>query len=177
MVEAFDAHSLPSGAMERLIRDRQNLSNAETEDFLRRVSESWSEGRSRLWQRDYSSVDAYLHSVEPNRDNWQAAVGDPNLAQLPPPEGEITWSPFIDNEEMLARWITLPISGGLRSRAILALPKERSGSHPLVIAQHGVGSSPEKVMGFDDPAGAYKAYGLELVRAGYAVLAHGSGGV
>jgi dienelactone hydrolase len=42
---------------------------------------------------------------------------------------------------------------------------------PLVIAQHGIGSHPERTFGLLDEGGAYHCYSRELVKAGFAVLA------
>ena len=66
---------------------------------------------------------------------------------------------------MLVYWV------GLRGRGILAVPKGRDEPIPLVIAQHGIGSSPERVFGLDDPADIYKGYGRRLVEEGFAVIA------
>lgn len=168
----YDARSVPESVVRRVIDERQYLTRAESEDFLRSLAAAWQSRRQqRLWKRDYSSVAAYLASVEENRRRWQAAIGDPGALDPPPPTGEVTWEPFLDDDTMHARWISVPVSGTMRVRAILALPKGRPGPLPLVLAQHGISSSPEKVMGFDDPGGYYAAYGQALVREGYAVLA------
>ena len=167
-----DVRNVSDATVKRVIGDRQFLTKAETEDFLRNLAAYWESRRQQtLWQRDYSSIEAYLRSVEPNRRRWQAAVGDPSELELPPPEGDVEWEPFLNDDTVEARWISVPVSGRMRVRAILALPKRRTGPLPIVLAQHGISSSPEKVMGFDDPTGAYARYGLELARAGYAVLA------
>ena len=50
-------------------------------------------------------------------------------------------------------------------------PQRAARPGPLVIAQHGIGSSPERVFGLDDPADIYKGYGRRLVEAGFAVAA------
>lgn len=98
-------------------------------------------------------------------------MGDLSDLELPESAEEVEWEPFQDDDKIEARWVSVPVAAGLRARAILALPKERNGPLPIVLAQHGVTSSPEKAMGFDDPGGAYARYGTELVHAGYAVLA------
>ncbi|MEM2960404.1 MAG: hypothetical protein QXU67_02230, partial [Candidatus Bathyarchaeia archaeon] len=63
------------------------------------------------------------------------------------------------------------LSDHICARAILALPRKTSGKAPLVICQHGLVSSPERVFGFDDPEGLYRAYGRRLAEKGFAVLA------
>lgn len=171
MVRHGDAAHLPAAAIARMAADRQRLLRTETQDFLRSLSAGWAERQQELWARDYTSVDAYLRSVHPNRVRWQAALGSRALAGSPAPEADVAWQPFVVNDEMIARWLTVPVAGGLYARALLALPARRSGPVPLVIAQHGISSSPERVMGFGDDELLYHAYGRELVRAGFAVLA------
>lgn len=118
---------MPESVIQRMIGDRQFVTRAETEDFLRDVAQTWEREREqRLWQRDYSSIPAYLASVEPNRKRWQEAVGDPSTLQLPEPAGEVEWEPFLEDDETQARWISVPVSGGLRARAILALPSSNA---------------------------------------------------
>ncbi len=155
------------GVVRRVIADRQSLLRRETEDFLRAESEAYPTRQEQYWQRDYSSPEALVASVAPNRQRWLAAVGDFG----PPDAGEAETEPFYEDAHAVARWITLPLYGNLRARGVLALPKGATRSLPLVIAQHGIGSSPERVFGFDDDSGLYHAYGRRLVEAGYAVLA------
>jgi dienelactone hydrolase len=82
--------------------------------------------------------------------------------------------PWYTGERFDAWWLTVGLLGGprgLRGRGILALPRGRLGPAPLVVAQHGIASSPERVFGLDDPADLYKGYGRRLAEAGFAVLA------
>jgi len=163
-------HERPE-VIERVMNDKQRLVKTETEDFLRSLAAQWIDSGQRLWNRDYSSPERYLTSVEPNRDRWLAAVGDPSSLELPAPQGEVTWEPFIEGDEVIAQWLILPVAGSLRAHGVLALPKGASGKVPLVIAQHGIGSSPETVMGLTGSNGAYHSYGRQLLRHGFAVLA------
>ncbi len=155
------------GLIRRVISDRQGLLRRETEDFLRAESEAYAERQSRYWERDYSSPEALVASVDPNRRRWLAAVGDFGV----PADGPAETEPFLEDEHCTAHWVMLPLYGSLRARGVLALPKRAAGRRPLVIAQHGIGSSPEKVFGLDDDSGLYHAYGRRLVEEGYAVLA------
>jgi dienelactone hydrolase len=155
----------------RRIRDRQSLLRREVEDYLRGVILDYEPRRAAYWQRDYASVKAFVRSVEPNRRRWQEAVGvfeDDGTALEPALE------PWYEGERFAAWWVTVGLLGGprgLRGRGILALPKGRRGPAPLVIAQHGIGSSPERVFGLDDPSDIYKGYGRRLAQEGFAVIA------
>lgn len=162
---AFEAGA---GLLARGQGDRQGLVRKEIEDMLRTRSEDYPDRAKQYWQRDYSSVEAYLQSVEGNRERWRAAVGDfgPPAADMNP-----QLETFAENDHLIAHWVTLDLYGAYRARAVLALPKNAPRPCPLVIAQHGIGSSPERVMGFGDDAGLYHCYGQRLAEAGYAVLA------
>ena len=162
-----DAERKSPEEIRRGIEDRQSLHRRETEDYLRQVTFQYPERQARLWHRDYSSLPAYLKSVEPNRRHWQQAVGEFEPAGDLKPQ----WEPFLDDERVLARWLTLEVLPGLHARAILGLPKKARGPVPLVVCQHGIGSSPERVFGFDDPQNIYKGFGRQLTEQGFAVLA------
>lgn len=162
---AFDAQP---GLVARATGDRQGLMRKETEDYLRAVSEAYPERAARYWTRDYSSLEAYLASVEPNRRRWLEAVGNfgsPREDMAP------TFEPFAENEHFRAHWVNLNLYGDLRGRGVLALPKTGQAPYPLVIAQHGIGSSPERCFGLGDDQDLYHSYAQRLVEAGYAVLA------
>ena len=163
-----DADEAAPELLQRAVADRQHLLRCETEDFLRNRCADYESRRLAHWQRDYSSVEAFLASVEPNRQRWREALGHlggPTGA----PEAEV--EPFLEDDQLLAHWVTTEVWPGLSARAVFALPKQCPGPRPLVICQHGIGSSPERVFGFDDPSAIYHAYGRRLCEAGYAVLA------
>ncbi len=171
MASFTDAKGVPGSVMSRVIADHQQLAKNEAEDLLRDLSHAWADRRGQWWQRDYSSPEAYERSVKINRQNWLAALGDPNAQPLPAPVGDVEREPFLADDDLVAEWISVPVSGHMQARALLARPKGAFDRLPLVLAQHGLHSSPEKIFGFDDSGGAYHAYGRHLVRAGYAVLA------
>ncbi|MZQ47940.1 MAG: hypothetical protein GT598_02930 [Bacteroidales bacterium] len=133
------------------------------EDFLVDYLVDQYDKRSELlWNRDYSSVDAFLRSVEPNRSRWRSAViKPPVLVKTAPLHKE----PY-NIEGVTAEWIELPL-GSLTAQAILAFPSKGSiGKVPLIIVQHGIASSPETT--FRD--GNYHAYAKALLDNGFAVL-------
>lgn len=154
--------------VKRAVDDRQHLLRVEIEDYLRQQALAMPERREQLWRRDYRSVEAFLESVRPSRERWQEAMGEvePSVQPL-----TADCAPFLETDALRAEWVTLPFLGHYRARAVLALPKGGRPPYPLVLAQHGLGSSPERVFGFDDPSNIYKAYGRLLVEAGFAVLA------
>jgi dienelactone hydrolase len=168
MSDLLNPYEQRSDVVGRLIKDRQDLLRREAEDYLRGIILDYEPRRASYWHRDYSSVDAFEKSVEPNRRRWHETIG---LF-----EGEGTpMNPVLDlwydGERFTAWWITIGLLGNLRGRAILAIPKRGAGPFPLVIAQHGIGSSPERVFGLDDPSNIYKGYGRWLAEEGFAVIA------
>lgn len=152
----------------RWVGDRQRLLRHETEDYLRDLIMDYEPRQQARWNRDYSSIAAFEKSVEPNRQRWRRTIGlfEPDGIDLDP-----VLEPWYEDDEIAACWLTFNLLGGLRGRGILALPKNRPAPAPLVIAQHGIGSSPERVFGLDDPADIYKGYGRQLAREGFAVIA------
>lgn len=162
---AFEA---APGLVARGISDRQNLLRRETEDYLRALSLDYAQRQREYWKRDYSSIEAFVDSVRPNRERWRAAMGE-----FGPPAEEMDprVEPFAENEHFRAEWVTLNLYGNLRARGVFAVPKVGEGPFPTVICQHGIGSSPEKTFGFDDGGGIYHAYAQRCLEAGFAVIA------
>ena len=118
---------------------------------------------AKLWNRDYSSADALVRSVEPNRSRWEAVIKPPVLRK-----GTLQRRPY-PLQGVQAEWLTLPL-GSITAEAILAFPVGASKDRPapLIIAQHGIGSGPETT--FED-GDSYHAYAKALLDAGFAVLA------
>ena len=118
------------------------------------------------WHRDYSSVDAFVRSVEPNRERWRKMLNPPVLEKT----GQLTRRSHGPLADLKAEWITLPL-GSLTAEGVLVFPPGASPGTPvpLVIAQHGIGSTPESPFG--PPESGYHGYGRELLNAGFAVLA------
>lgn len=119
---------------------------------------------AKRWQRSYTGVDAFLRSVEPNRARYRAIFSPPGLERTGPAQRKP--SAAVPGCE----WITIPL-GPLKAEALLAFPENTSRPAPLVLAQHGIGSFPERVFGVDDPNNLYHDYGHALLRQGFAVLA------
>jgi dienelactone hydrolase len=164
-----DPYRADSATTSRWISDRQRLLRHEAEDALRAEILDYHQRQSQYWARDYSSVHAFVESVGPNRERWAAAVGVPPRPDRP---FEARLEPWFEDERLQVWWLTVDFLGSLQARALFALPRTAQPQRPpLVIAQHGIGSSPEKVFGIDDDPDIYKAYGRRLAEEGFAVLA------
>ncbi|MFD1628320.1 alpha/beta hydrolase family protein [Pseudopedobacter beijingensis] len=118
-----------------------------------------------LWNRDYSSIPAYIRSVQPNVLRWKDVVIKPPMLRK---SGEIKRTAY-NFEGLAGEWIELPL-GNISAKGILVMPKNASKNKPvpLVIVQHGAGSSPERPFTADGKS--YYAYAKTLVEAGFAVL-------
>ncbi|HEU0142512.1 MAG TPA: dienelactone hydrolase family protein, partial [Bryobacteraceae bacterium] len=149
------------------IVERNDAYGRELEQHLQNyLIEQYPERASRAWKRDYSSQQAFLKSVGPNRDRYKKFLSPPELRVT----GPVQRRPRPLRELPQAEWISVPL-GSLKAEGLLVFPKNTSGRVPLVIAQHGIGSFPERVFGVDDPGNAYHDYGHALVEQGFAVLA------
>jgi len=162
-----NAFETAPGLIDRGVSDRQHLLRNETYDLMRELSLDYAARQAEYWDRDYSSEEAYLRSVEPNRQRWLAAVGD-----FGPPEQDMAaeLEPFAENENFRAEWVTINLYDRLRGRGVLAVPKGGRPPFPVVICQHGIGSSPERTFGFGDDAHLYHSYAQGCLEAGFATL-------
>ena len=161
--------SVAEGNLEQLEEKRTDDYAAQLEAYLRKwLVDEYPQRAAKAWNRDYTSVEAFLKSVEPNRRRWLRVIKPPELEKT----GDLGRRPHPPLAELNAEWLTLPL-GGLTAEGLLALPADVSPQNPvpLVITQHGIGSFPERTFGLMDQGGAYHRYAEELLKAGFAVLA------
>jgi hypothetical protein len=144
--------------------DRTNAYAAQLENYLKLyLVDQYNERAVNAWHRDYSSIDAFKRSVESNRRRWESVViKPPVLTKSGPPVRR----PFLI-EDIQGEWIELPL-GDITAQAFLAFPSGAGKQNPvpIVIVQHGIGSTPETTF----RGGNYHAYAKELLKAGFAVL-------
>ena len=160
-----NAYEVNEDVRKRAVNDRQSLMRRETEAWLlyqcRRTIE-----KERVWKLDYRSPETYQKSCDPYRKKWMQTLGDFAFKT----DFDVQYEPFFEDDHSSARWVYIKLEEGLQARFVLALPKKRSARLPLVIAQHGLNSSPENVFGFVSSA-LYHNYGKALLDAGFAVIA------
>ena len=149
------------------IRKRNDAYGSELEMYFRDyLVDQYPARAAKAWSRSYANVGAFLKSVEPNRVRYRRIFAPPELR----PTGPLQRRPHPQLQDVKAEWLTLSL-GGIKAEALLAIPQDAGKPVPLVIAQHGIGSFPERVFGVDDPENLYHDYGHALVKAGFAVLA------
>ena len=130
------------------------------------IIDEYKDRANEAWNRDYSSIDAFERSVEPNRERWKAVLNPPLFRKT----GPLKNIPHPYLEDIQAEWLVLPL-GPVTAEGILVFPPGASKEKPvpIVIVQHGIGSTPEKT--FEIGNKNYHAYARELLKAGFAVLA------
>jgi hypothetical protein len=155
----------PSGrTVDSTLIRRTDAYAAQLENYLRQyMVEQYNERAEKAWNRDYSSIDAFERSVEPNRSRWESVVVKPPVLRK---TGPIKRSPHTI-EDVKGEWLELPL-GPVTAQAFFALPKGASAKKPVpvVLVQHGIGSTPETTF----RGGNYHAYAKELLDAGFAVI-------
>lgn len=161
--QARNIVEMPDSLMEM----RTQAYRGQLENYLQQwIIEGYGQRSSAAWDRDYSTVEAFLQSVEPNRERWRSVLNPPELVKT----GPLSKDPHPYLRDIQAEWIELPL-GPVTAQGILVLPETASRDNPvpLVIAQHGIGSYPETPFSLHNDL--YHAYGRELLKAGFAVLA------
>lgn len=142
---------------------RTDAYEKQLENYLRHfLVEEYEARAEKAWNRDYSSADAFVRSVTPNRRRWEEVLSPPLLTK----SGPLERKPYALGE-IQAEWIELPL-GMLSAEAVLAFPAGASEEKkvPIVIVQHGIASTPETPF----TPGAYHEYATGLLKAGFAVL-------
>lgn len=135
--------------------------------FSRRCAQSDEEIANR-WHRDFSSLEAYEASVEENRNHFRAMLGG-----WPWGRGELQPEVQRLGEEAAYTIDRVFISSfaDVRLDFLLLVPRNLQRPAPAIVAQHGLGTSPEIACGFaEDPVG-YHCFGSRLAEQGYLVAA------
>ena len=152
----------------QLEEKRTDAYAAQLEAWLRDyLVDQYPQRAGQAWHRDYTSIEAFLKGVEPQRLGWRNVIKPPALVKT----GQVQRTPHAPLAELQAEWITVPL-GGLAAEGIFVLPKDatRDKPVPLVIVQHGIGSFPERNFGVMDQGDAYHSYARRLVESGFAVI-------
>jgi len=155
-------------ALKAAEEERTNAYAGQLEAYLRKMLvEDYPARAAKAWHRDYSSVEAFLKSVEPNRERWRKVIKPPTLAKT----GKLERTSYEPLRDVNAEWWRVPL-GELAAEGIFAAPPGAGAGKrvPLVIVQHGIGSFPERTFGLNDDGGAYHAFARELLKAGFAVI-------
>jgi dienelactone hydrolase len=153
-----------SPADQKIETERTDAYAAQLENYLRQyLVYEYDKRAASAWHLDYSSIDAFERSIAPNRERWASVVIKPPVLIK---SGPLIRKPYTI-EGIKGEWLELPL-GGLTAQSFLAFPAvvNTGKKLPLIIVQHGIGSTPETPF----RGGAYHEYAKELLKAGFAVL-------
>ena len=102
--------------------ERTDAYAAQLESYLRKwLVDEYPERAAKAWNRDYSSIEAFLASVEPNRKRWRSVIKPPELTKT----GDLQRRPHPPLAKLDGEWLTLPL-GGLTAEGLLVIP---AGAH------------------------------------------------
>ena len=166
---------MPESVIQRMIGDRQFVTKAETEDFLRDVAQTWEREREqRLWQRDYSS-NPRVFGVSGAQSEAVARGGGGSVDAAASRAGGRSGVGAFFKKTTKCR----PVGSRSPSRAAYGLgrslrfpkdTKDTKGHFPSFWRNTALPRRRRRCSVLTIRA-ATQAFGLELVRAGYAVLA------
>jgi dienelactone hydrolase len=135
--------------------------------YTRRCEQS-DEEIARRWRRDFSSLEAYEASVAPNREHLRALLGGWRWER-----GDLAPESMVI-DKCAAYSVTrvfITIFEDVRLDFLLLVPNGLTAPAPVILAQHGLGSTPEDACGFVPDPGPYNAFGSRLAERGYVVAA------
>lgn len=135
--------------------------------YTRRCEQS-DEEIARRWHRDFSSLEAYEASVAPNREHLLALLGG-----WPWERGDLApQSILIDKcPAYSVTRVFITYFEDVRADFLLLMPSGLCSPAPVIMAMHGLGSTPEDACGFVPDPGVYHAFGSRLAEEGYVVVA------
>lgn len=147
---------VPAGEIQHQLEVQEGQINR----YLDRQIRAAEAGRASLWQRDFSSEEAYLRSVAPWRKrlaDWLGGMNYPS-ANLQPHEERLP-----DTPAFTAWRVWLTAFEDVQVYGILLVPKgAAAGPRPAVIAIHGMGGSPEAVCGLSAAEDYHRRFGARL---------------
>jgi len=137
--------------------------------YYTRLIQAQETERQKLWKRDYSSPEAYVRSVEPNRRrfldmlggwHWERESLNPRVEHL------------FETEDYTCRRVFITPFDDIRADCLILTP-HGDGPRPAILCQHGLGGSPELACGFCPGRGApaYNAFGIRMAKEGWVVFA------
>lgn len=149
-------------------REAQQIQRSQIETYLdRRLGKSYAE-RHTVWKRDFSSLPAYLKSIEPWREKFVDYLGGmPYRPARLDPQEELIW----EKESHRAYRVRFRAFEEVEVYGILLVPKKFEGKRPALICVHGMLGTPELVCGIVDRTDYHRRFGLQAVEKGYVVFA------
>lgn len=129
--------------------------------------------RASKWNLDFSSLNAYDQSIQEKRKEFQQLIGVPQDC-LANNTTVLKKSSFIKKIDGVAlyRWELTTCNDNLLLYCVVGIPeKPKKNPYPVIIALHGQGGSPSKIMGLNDIDDYHHQFGLRLAKEGFMVVA------
>ena len=140
--------------------------------FLLREIEGSATNRTRFWQRDFSSREAYEKSVTPNREHFRKVIGavDPRLPIAELEFTETTREPSLvaETDSYTIRAVRWPVFHGVHGEGILLQPKGRIVARVVVVPD--ADQTPEMICGLASGVAPESQLPRRLVEQGCQVL-------
>jgi dienelactone hydrolase len=143
----------------------------EAHRWLDRKLEDSIAARQRLWNRDFSSPDAYRRSVEPNRDHFRECIGavDVRVAVSMERFGDDANPALVAETERYAvyqvRW---PVLESVWGEGLLLQPKREPVAY--VVAIPDADQTPEQIVGLADGCPPHAQFARRLAESGCEVV-------
>lgn len=136
------------------------------EAYFKRKARELYDGRDQRWGRDFSSIDAYLASIEPMRAKYLAMMGGWHWDRGPL---DLQREVVREFDDFTLERATYTLFDDVRTDGLLLMPKAPA-PRPGLVVQVGVNGTPERICGFVEEPTIYKNIGARLAAHGYAVL-------
>ena len=142
--------------------------------YVSRAVANSVEGREGLWNRDYSSHNAYTESVEPNRARLQKRIGclDPRL-----PIEELTYiattktaARLTEDENYTVSRVRWQVFEEVEGEGLLLEPKQNVPITAQIVALPDADWTPETIAGITDELPANIQFARRLAKAGCRVV-------
>ena len=165
----LEVNLTPIGDVDSAVAESQNQTYDEMLTYFTDMNLGYEPHRAKRWKRDFASLAGYEASIEPNRLHLLQLLGVSSGDSIDP---NVRLEDFAAWDEGTARRVTIDVLPGVTARGILLVPRHMDTPGAAVIAQHGMGGSPEHVLGLDPDDPYYHGYARKLVAKGYVVFAH-----
>ena len=127
--------------------------------------------RAAFWARDFASPEAYVKSVQPNRERFRTIIGavDPRLPAAMEKYGDDANPALIAETSRYRIWqVRWPVLEGLWGRGLLVQPLTAPKAHVVVIPD--AGQTPEQLLGLAPGVPATAQVARRLVENGCEVI-------
>jgi len=172
VVEAQQAKVLPGTSTLTIQGDLSLQMREGIDQFLLHEIDRSIEERQKLWKRDYSSLQAYQKSVEPNREHFRKYIGvvDHRLPVTALEYSSTTSVPakIAETESYAIYAVRWPVLEGVFGEGLLLQPKRRAVAR--VVAIPDADETPEMLVGLAPGIAVESQFARRLAESGCQVV-------